>query len=135
MNAPLFRSALTRRFSALFFVSLCARSAYRLHQVLTVSEEASIFREILMRVFAFAILMATVSAAPSAQAQTYNPAYPVCLQVYQGWNDYYFECAYTSLQQCNASASGRAAQCIVNPYYAGPKTAPAGRRDRRPRRE
>jgi Protein of unknown function (DUF3551) len=23
--------------------------------------------------------------------------------------------------QCNASASGRAAQCIVNPYYAGRK--------------
>jgi hypothetical protein len=88
-----------------------------------------------MRIFAFAILMATVSAAPSVRAQTYDPAYPVCLQIYQGWNDYYFECRYTSLAQCNASASGRAAQCIVNPYYAGPKTASPGRRDRRPRRE
>ena len=69
-----------------------------------------------MRVLALAILaIATISAAPSARAQTYDPAYPVCLQIYQGWNDYYFECAYTSLAQCNASASGRAAQCIVNP--------------------
>jgi hypothetical protein len=87
-----------------------------------------------MRVLALAILtMAMASAAPSARAQTYDPAYPVCLQVYQGFNDYYFECAYTSLPQCNASASGRAAQCVVNPYYAAPKTAPPGRRHRRHR--
>jgi Protein of unknown function (DUF3551) len=83
-----------------------------------------------MRIPALAILtIATVSAAPSARAQTHDPAYPVCLQIYQGWNDYYFECGYTSLAQCNASASGRAAQCIVNPYYAGAKASP-GRRDR-----
>jgi Protein of unknown function (DUF3551) len=89
-----------------------------------------------MRIPALAILtMAAISAAPSARAQTYDPAYPVCLQIYQGgMTDYYFECAYTSLPQCNASASGRAAQCVVNPYYAGRKTAPPGRRDRRHRR-
>ena len=88
-----------------------------------------------MRVLALAILtMATALAAPSARAQTYDPAYPVCLQIYQGFTDYYFECAYTSLAQCNASASGRAAQCIVNPYYGGAKASP-GRRDRRHRRD
>jgi Protein of unknown function (DUF3551) len=88
-----------------------------------------------MRILALAILtIATVSAAPSALAQTYDPAYPVCLQIYQSFNDYYFECAYTSLAQCNASASGRAAQCIVNPYYGGAKASP-GRRDRRHRRD
>src|SRR6267154_320438 len=76
----------------------------------------------LMRIQALAILMvAAFSAVPSARAQTYDPRYPVCLQIYQVWNDYYFECAYTSLPQCNMSASGRAAQCIVNPYYAGSK--------------
>jgi hypothetical protein len=81
--------------------------------------------EIPMRVLALAMLtIATASAAPSARAQTYDPAYPVCLQIYQGWNDYYFECGYTSRAQCNMSASGRAAQCIVNPYYAGRKPAP-----------
>jgi Protein of unknown function (DUF3551) len=88
-----------------------------------------------MRILALAMLtIAAASAAPSARAQTYDPAYPVCLQVYQGWHDYYFECGYTSLAQCNMSASGRAAQCIVNPYYKGPKAAPPVRRDRRHRR-
>ena len=87
-----------------------------------------------MRILALAILtIATASTAPSARAQTYDPAYPVCLQIYQGWNDYYFECAYTSLAQCNMSASGRAAQCMVNPYYAGHKIAPPGQRNRRHR--
>jgi hypothetical protein len=83
-----------------------------------------------MRILALTILtVVTVSATPSAHAQTYDPKYPVCLQVYQGYTDYYFECAYTSLAQCNMSASGRSAQCVVNPYYAG-----APRRDRRHRR-
>ena len=73
-----------------------------------------------MRILILAIL--TIAAiTSSAQAQTYDPRYPVCLQVYQGFTDYYFECGYTSIAQCNMSASGRSAQCIVNPYYAGPK--------------
>jgi Protein of unknown function (DUF3551) len=85
-----------------------------------------------MRIPALVILtLVTVSAAPSARAQTYDPSYPVCLQVYQGFVDYYFECRYTSLAQCNMSASGRAAQCVVNPYYAGPKRPPGRRRYRR----
>jgi Protein of unknown function (DUF3551) len=88
-----------------------------------------------MRILALAILaIATAFLAPPARAQTYDPAYPVCLQIYQGFTDYYFECAYSTLAQCNMSASGRAAQCIVNPYYAGRKSAPPARRDRRPRR-
>jgi Protein of unknown function (DUF3551) len=75
----------------------------------------------MMRVLAFAILaVVMVSKTAPAQAQTYDPAYPVCLQVYQGFVDYYFECRYTSIPQCQASASGRAAQCVVNPYYAKP---------------
>src|SRR3984893_8494911 len=86
-----------------------------------------ILKEARMRIPTLTILMiATVLTAAPARAQTYDPAYPVCLQIYQGWNDYYFECAYTSLPQCNMSASGRAAQCIINPYYAGRKTAPPG---------
>jgi hypothetical protein len=86
-----------------------------------------------MRIATLATLIAaTILTAAPVRAQTYDPAYPVCLQVYQGFNDYYFECAYTSLPQCNASASGRAAQCIVNPYYVGRKTATPARRSRRP---
>ncbi|MCA6112429.1 DUF3551 domain-containing protein [Bradyrhizobium sp. CNPSo 4026] len=74
-------------------------------------------------------LVAVLKTAP-ALAQTYDPNYPVCLQVYQGMVDYYFECRYTSIPQCQASASGRAAQCVVNPYYA----KPVPRKKRRARR-
>jgi hypothetical protein len=87
-----------------------------------------------MRIQALAILtIATVLTATPAQAQTYDPNYPVCLQIYVSWNDFYFECGYTSLEQCRWSASGRAAQCVINPYYAGRKKASPGRRDRRHR--
>ena len=76
-----------------------------------------------------ALAIATVSLAGQAEAQTYDPNYPVCLQVYQGGiADYYFECAYTSIPQCQASASGRAAQCVVNPYYGKGKPAPRKQR-------
>ena len=69
-----------------------------------------------------AAIVATLLLSPApAQAQTYDPRYPVCLQVYQGFVDYYFECGYTSMAQCRMSASGRAASCVINPYYAGPK--------------
>jgi hypothetical protein len=75
-----------------------------------------------MRILAFAILaIGTVSIGPTA-AQTYDPAYPICLHAFRG---NYYECRYTSLPQCNASASGRAAQCVINPYFAGAQV-PAG---------
>lgn len=74
-------------------------------------------------------LAATVTGPGSARAQTYDPNYPVCLQIYQGIADFYFECRYRTLAQCAASASGRAAQCVVNPYYGGPR----GKRQNRPR--
>jgi hypothetical protein len=78
-----------------------------------------------MRILALAILaIGTVSIGPAA-AQTYDPDYPVCLR----WAHYY-ECHYTSLAQCNASASGRAAQCMINPYFASAQV-PAGRAYRR----
>jgi hypothetical protein len=70
-----------------------------------------------MRNLALAILaIATVSVAGPAAAQTYAPGYPVCLHVYGPIT--YYECAYTSLPQCALSASGRAAQCVINPYFA-----------------
>lgn len=74
----------------------------------------------LTHLFAGAVASTIFLAAP-AKAQTYDPAYPVCLQVYQGFVDYYFECGYTTMAQCQASASGRSAACVVNPYYKGPK--------------
>jgi hypothetical protein len=86
-----------------------------------------------MRIPALAILtIAAVLTAAPAPAQTYDPAYQVCLQTY-GLDGGYIDCGYRSLAQCAQSASGRAAQCIVNPYFAGAQV-PAGPRDRRHRR-
>jgi hypothetical protein len=79
-----------------------------------------------------AILAATIVLPAPARAQTYDPAYPVCLQVYQGIADFYFECRYRTMGQCMASASGRSAQCVVNPYYGGPKDRRSKRQRSRP---
>jgi hypothetical protein len=84
-----------------------------------------------MRSLALAILaIATIFVVGPAAAQTYAPGYPVCLHVYGPLT--YYECGYTSLAQCSASASGRAAQCVTNPYFAYAHEEPAGpRRHRR----
>jgi len=86
-----------------------------------------------MRILALAILaIGTASLTAPARAQTYDPSYPVCLHVYGRIT--YYECRYTSLPQCNASASGRAAQCVINPYFARAYEEPTGRHYRRHRR-
>ena len=87
-----------------------------------------------MRIPALAILtIVTVSTAAPARAQTYNPDYPVCLQV-SSMQDSYIECAYTSLEQCRWSASGRNAMCVINPYPGPGARMPAERNSRRHRR-
>jgi hypothetical protein len=58
-----------------------------------------------------------LSAAP-ANAQTYDPAYPIRIQTV-GIAGNTIECLYVSMDQCKLSASGGAAQCITNPYFAG----------------
>jgi hypothetical protein len=90
-------------------------------------------KEAPMRIAAFSILtIAMVLTAASASAQTYDPNHPVCLQTY-GIGGSFIDCGYASLAQCAQSASGRAAQCINNPYFAG-APGPAGPHDRRHRR-
>ena len=70
-----------------------------------------------MRILALTIFgIGTIVATATARAQTFDPGYPVCLHVYGPVS--YYECAYTTLPQCNASASGRAAQCVINPNFA-----------------
>jgi len=87
-----------------------------------------------MRIQGLAVLtIATVLTAAPARAQTYDPAYPVCRHVYPSGGGDYYECGYTSLPQCNASASGRGAQCVINPYFAGVQV-PARAQYRRHRR-
>ena len=63
------------------------------------------------------LALAVVASAESAKAQTYNPHFPVCMQVYSPFQ--YFDCRFFSIGECKASASGRGAQCVVNPYFVG----------------
>jgi hypothetical protein len=84
-----------------------------------------------MRILALAIFaIGTVSIGPAA-AQRYDPAYPVCLHAYGLMGSNWYECSYTSLPQCNASASGRGFTCVINPYYAGAGEPAGYRRHRR----
>jgi hypothetical protein len=62
---------------------------------------------------------ALLAAAPS-RAQTFDPSYPVCMHVYtgsSGGGGEWYDCSFTSLPQCRATAAGRAATCDPNPYY------------------
>jgi hypothetical protein len=87
-----------------------------------------------MRIPALAVLtlVAVWTAAP-ARAQTYDPSSPVCMQVYN-MQASYIECAYTSLAQCAASASGRNAMCVINPYPGPGASKPTERSSRQHRR-
>jgi hypothetical protein len=70
-----------------------------------------------MRMLACTIpVIGMILLAAPARAQTYDPNYPVCLQTY-GIDGGYIDCSYTSLAQCAATASGRAAQCLNNPFF------------------
>jgi len=83
-----------------------------------------------MRTLARSVLaIAMTLAAASAQAQTYDPNYPVCLQTF-GRNGNAISCSFSSMVQCGWSASGRAAQCITNPYFAGPNPRRTRRQSR-----
>jgi hypothetical protein len=83
-----------------------------------------------MRKLAMLVLaVAMTLAAASAHAQAYDPNYPICLQTF-GRDGNAISCGYTSMVQCNWSASGRAAQCITNPYFAGPNPGRTRRQSR-----
>lgn len=89
--------------------------------------------EVAMRALALTIVMIGMAlTAGPAKAQTYDPAFPVCMHVIPWGGGAYEDCSYQTMGQCAASASGRAAQCDPNPFYAGAKTSPprSGRRYR-----
>ena len=58
-----------------------------------------------------------VSTSVPALAQTYSPGYPICMYAYR-WGGSDVDCSYATLAQCAASASGRGATCMANPYFA-----------------
>ena len=76
-----------------------------------------------MRLLYALIALAAASIDQPAGAQTYGAGYPVCLHVYGPVN--YYDCTYASIAQCNASALGRAAQCVLDPYFAQASVPPA----------
>jgi hypothetical protein len=84
-----------------------------------------------MRALALTILaIAAGSLAVPAAAQTYDARYPVCLHVYGDIT--YYECRYMTMAACMATASGRSAQCVDNPYLASAAVPVGpGRRERR----
>ena len=84
-----------------------------------------------MRTLALTILtMGMALAAGHAQAQRYDPAFPVCLYVVPWGGGAYYNCTYNTMAQCRASANGQ--MCGLNPYYAGATASPRrnGRRYR-----
>jgi hypothetical protein len=91
---------------------------------------------VLAKLASLALLpIGTMAAAAPAHAQAYDPNYPVCMQVFGPLSR--TECRYFSIPQCQASASGRSAQCTLNPFFANadrqPIEAPIPRHHRRHR--
>ena len=89
-----------------------------------------------MRILAcliLAALSATALASAPARAQTYDPKYPVCIQVAE-WGGLHIDCSFTSIAQCAATGAGRGATCFANPYSANASDEPQSRGYRRHRR-
>ena len=89
-----------------------------------------------MRKLAWTILLASgaMLAAAPVSAQTYDPNYPVCMQVIVLGGGAWIDCSYMSRAQCEATATGRAAQSSPNPYFAHARQEYPGRAyQRRPR--
>ena len=71
-------------------------------------------------------VLVTLAAVP-ARAQTYDPRYPVCMQIVQTLGGMDIDCSFTSMRQCQAGAYGRPATCLINPYFVSAYPDPSGR--------
>ena len=86
-----------------------------------------------------ALAAAMLFVSLPSHAQTFAPGYPVCMKVIQGSGDggnEWINCSYATMAQCQASASGLAGMCMINPYGSlaqAPAPAP-GRTYRRAQR-
>ena len=83
-----------------------------------------------MRITSSIVLAAAILFATPSFAQTYDAAYPVCMKVYDGsfGGGEWIDCSYYSLPQCQATAAGRAAMCVINPYFTNARLPKAARR-------
>jgi hypothetical protein len=76
------------------------------------------------------VLVGGLFAATPAAAQTYDPRYPVCIEI-ATLDGRTISCSFTSMAQCAATASGQAAQCYANPFGVQSRPPePAARRGR-----
>jgi hypothetical protein len=83
-----------------------------------------------MRILTLAILtIFTLLTAAPAMAQNY----PFCMELYDRGGGKSIECRFTSLAQCQATASGMAGSCSANPDYSN-RQAPREPANRQPRR-
>jgi hypothetical protein len=79
------------------------------------------------------LLGGTLLAAPPTFAQTYDPRFPVCIEV-STIDGTSIDCSYASMAQCTATASGLGATCYPNPYATpgGPAEPRVARHRKRP---
>jgi hypothetical protein len=83
-----------------------------------------------MRALCWAILaITTILAVAPATAQRYDPRYPVCRQVWRRGGVTWFDCNYTSWDQCVMEAAPSQGMCLLNPYW--PQSQPSPGRHRR----
>ena len=61
------------------------------------------------------LLAASLLGASPGSAQTYDPRYPVCIELYT-IDGRSIDCSFTTIAQCKATASGLSAECYANPY-------------------
>lgn len=66
------------------------------------------------RLMLFAVLALACAWISPTQAEI---DYPYCIKVYT--RDGYIDCSFSTLAQCQATASGRPAQCYLDPFYKG----------------
>ena len=71
-----------------------------------------------MRILALAALLFTVSAAAPVAAQTFGGSGPYCMEYYQWGGSRNIDCSYSTIAQCQSTASGLSAMCLSNPNYA-----------------
>ncbi|WP_375786651.1 DUF3551 domain-containing protein [Bradyrhizobium sp. Pha-3] len=78
---------------------------------------------------ALLLALGALCTTKPASAQMYDPRYPVCMRVYGELVGDRMDCIFMSMQQCQASAVGNPATCLVNPFYA-PRPVRPGKPER-----
>ena len=65
---------------------------------------------------------AVIFSAEPTWAQTYDPKYPVCIEVLDSSGGR-IECWFTSMEECKNGSTGTG-RCFANPYYRPPPPEP-----------